>query len=127
MKIKSNFLAYLILSLIFILLIIVGVILHFYIGNTFIYTLLTSFPFTFFLYFSFSYLYKNIEDNKKKILVMLLNILRFLSLILMILFPFLLIYFTNESKEILNYLYLIMVPLEFTITFILVIIFKDKE
>lgn len=127
MKIKNNYLAYLILLISFILLLIIGIILHFYIGNSFIYTLLTSFPFTFFLYFSYFYLYKNIEDNKKKVLVMLLTVIRFLVFILMILFPFLLIHFTKESEEILNYLYLIMVPLEFTLTFILVIIFKDKE
>lgn len=124
---KKGRLSYLILSILFLIILLISLLVYFLKDNLILLiTFLTSFPFMYFILFSLSYTYKTLGDDKKKLNLAIINILRFLTLVISILIPTLCIVLTPLKETTSNYFYLFLVPSEFLITYLIMLLTKDR-
>lgn len=124
---KKGRLSYLILSILFLIILIISLSLYFIKDNLILLiTFLTSFPFMYFILFSLSYTYKTLGNSEKKLNLAIINILRFLTLVISLLIPLLCIVLSPLKENSNNYFYLLIVPSEFLVTYIVMLLTKDR-
>jgi len=121
---KKNIIVIISYSIILLLGLIIGFLFkHFLNTYSFLYIFLISFPFSILTYSSYLFSFMKQDKNEKGSILFLLYIARFISVIIAFLLSALYLYLNNLTKTDEIY-FIIIVPVIFTFTYLLVLILK---